>query len=85
MKISHNKFFSKHFLIVEPTGVQFYENRALGTRRFPFERIHCVLLAPDGRLSFQVDEEVFTIQTIPGNPKHQAAIAGLVRGCTENQ
>lgn len=79
LKISHNSLFAKHYLSVEPDCVQFYENAKLGTRRFPFKRIECVLLSPDNRLSFQVGEEVFSIQTFPGNASHQAAIDALLQ------
>jgi hypothetical protein len=77
-KISHNKLFAKHYLSVEADCVEFYENAALGTRRFAFKRIEYVVLSPDNKLSFQVGEEVFSIQTVPGDAGHQAAINALL-------
>jgi hypothetical protein len=78
-KISHNKLFAKHYMSVEPDCVEFYENASLGTRRFAFKRIEYVVLSPDNKLSFQVGEEVFSIQTVPGDAGHQAAIKALLQ------
>ena len=81
LKINASSWFVSQYLVVESEGVKYRETAiAGGLRRFRFEEILCVLLAPDNRLSFQVGEEVFTIQTQPKNKKHQAVIAALVEG-----
>lgn len=48
-------------------------------RRFRFDEVACVLLAPDHTLSFQVGQEVFSVKTNPHNAKHQATITALVQ------
>jgi len=80
LKITDNSLFTKHFLIVDSGGVKFYENAAFGgAKRFQFSQIKCVLMSPDHKLSFQVDNEVFSIPTKPGNTKHQATINALLQ------
>lgn len=81
LKISASSFITKHDLMVESEGVKFCEIAAFGgPKRFPFSRIECVLISPDHKLSFQVGNEVFSIATKPGNPKHQAVIDALLAG-----
>lgn len=80
LKISNNSLFTKHFLSVDSGGVQFYVNAAFGgAKRFTFRSIECVLMSPDNKLSFQVGNEVYSIQTIPGNAKHQEVIKALLQ------
>jgi len=80
-KISVNSLFVKHYLVVTDKGVKFYEGAIFAsTRRFRFDEISCVLMAPDNQLSFQVRNEVFSIPSNPRKPKHQAAVDALVKG-----
>ncbi|HEX9048528.1 MAG TPA: hypothetical protein VF988_15980 [Verrucomicrobiae bacterium] len=80
LKITNNSLFSKHQLVLEPGSVKFYESTLLGgSRRFSYERIDCVLLSPDNKLSFQVAAEVFSIPVRPGDPQHQPVIDAFVQ------
>jgi hypothetical protein len=80
LKINASSLFTKHYLTVDSGGVKFYENSVFGNaRQFPFSQIKCVLMSPDNKLSFQVNNEVFSIPTKPGNTKHQATIAALLQ------
>jgi hypothetical protein len=87
LKITANSLLTKHFLMVDSGGVKFYDGTGFsGARRFRFGQIECVLMAPDHKLSFQVGQEVFSIPTKPGDPKHQNVIDFLlheVRRTTE--
>ena len=81
LKIAASSLITRHYLMVESEGVKFCEIAAFGgPKRFPFRLIECVLLSPDHKLSFQVGNEVFSIATKPGNPKHQAVIDALLEG-----
>ncbi len=81
LKIAASSLITKHYLMVEAEGVKFCEIAAFGgPKRFPFSRIECVLISPDHKLSFQVGNEVFSIGTKPGNPKHLAVIDALLEG-----
>jgi hypothetical protein len=51
-----------------------------GGRAHGFEEIVCILKTPDARLCVQVGEKVFTVQTKPGTPAHDEAIAALLDG-----
>lgn len=80
LKIDASSLLQRHYLIVSDKGVQFYEGSGFSSvRRFKFNDILCVLRAPNNLLSFQVGQEIFTIQTKPGNAKHEAAIAALLQ------
>jgi hypothetical protein len=80
LKITSSSLFTKHYLIVDSSGVKFYENAAWGgTKRFKFSQIDSVLMSPDDKLSFQVGKEVFSIPTKPDNPKHKATIDALLQ------
>ena len=80
LKISANSLFTKHFLIVDSGGVKFYDGTGFASaKRLQFGQIACVLMSPDHKLSFQVGNEVFSIPTKPGNPKHQATIDALLQ------
>jgi hypothetical protein len=78
-KISVASLFTREYLVVHDKGVKYCGTSLFRSiRRFRFDEIHCLLMAPDSTLSFQAGEEVFSIKTKPGNAKHQAAIAALV-------
>jgi hypothetical protein len=80
LKITSSSLITKHYLIVDSGGVKFYESAAWGgAKRFQFNQIECVLMAPDHKLSFQVGNEVFSIPTKPDNAKHKAAIDALLQ------
>ena len=73
--IRASSLFTKHYLKVAPWGVDYMETSGLGGRRkFTFGQIDCILMSPDNRLSFQVGQEVFIIQTNPNKPRHQQTI-----------
>lgn len=80
-KIATSSLFTREYIVVHDKGVK-YCGVALfrSVRRFRFDEICCVLMAPNHTLSFQVGEEVFSIPTRPTNAKHQATIAALVEG-----
>ena len=80
LKIDASNLFTRRFLMLRKNGVKFYGASFWGSRRFRFDQIECVLMSADHQLSFQVAHEVFTIQTRPDKPKHQAAIAALLEG-----
>ena len=78
-KISASSLFTREYILIRDEGVKYCGTRLYKSiRRFRFDEVHCVLMAPDFTLSFQVGEEVFSIRTNPANAKHQAAIAALV-------
>lgn len=80
LKISANTLLEKHYLVVKPDGIKYYESAFIGgMHRFKFSEIDCLLMSPEHKLSFQVGREVFSIPTQPYNPKHQAAIAELLQ------
>ena len=77
--IRASSFFVKRYLKVTDQGVDFMETAATGGRkRFNFGQIEFILLSPAQVLSFQVGNEVFSIQTNPNKPKHVAAIRELL-------
>jgi hypothetical protein len=78
-KISASSLFTREYLVVHDKGVKYCGTSLLrSVRRFRFDEICCVLMAPDYTLSFQVGEEVFSIRTYPASAKHRAAIAALL-------
>lgn len=80
LKITARSLLTKHYLIVGSSGVKFYDGTGFsGAKRFPFNRIECVLMSADHKLSFQVGNEVFSIPTKPGNAKHEAVINMLLQ------
>jgi len=80
LKITHRSLFTRHYLIVYPDGVKFYDGAGFSSaKRFPFNWIECVLMSPDHKLSFQVGKEVFSIPTKPGNARHQEVIDKLLQ------
>ena len=80
LKISASSLFTKHYLKLDSKGVKYYESAAIGGgKRFRFNDILCILMAPDNTLSFQVGQEVFSIKTNPRNDKHQVVIETFVQ------
>ena len=76
--IRASSFFTKRYLKVTDWGVDFMETAALGGRRkFAYGQIDFVLMSPSFVLSFQVGNEVFSIQTKPQKFKQQQAIEQL--------
>jgi hypothetical protein len=81
--IKANRFFVSHFLTVESEGITFQNTSvAPAKRHFAFPQIACVLMSPENVLSFQVQEEVFTIPVSPDNPHHKETIDAMVAGLT---
>lgn len=79
--IRASTMFQKRYLKVDSAGVRFYEAALFGSeRRFAFEQIVCVLMSEQNVLSFQVGNEVFSLQTKPHKRKHQDTIAALLGG-----
>jgi hypothetical protein len=64
-------------LDVEDGGIAYAETLK-GRRRFSYNQIDGVLLAPDGKLSVQVGEEIFTVQTNADEGGHHPVIDALV-------
>jgi hypothetical protein len=86
LKIDASGLFSRNYLLLKRDGCKFYENGMLwGARRFRFREIGCVLMSEGHKLSFQVGNEVFSIQTKPDRAKHQAAIAALLAGVEDSK
>jgi len=80
LKISNNSLFTKHYIIVDSDGIKLFEGAlSWGAKRHRFQEIECVLLAPDHKLSIQIEQVVFTIPTSPENEKHQTVIRTLVQ------
>jgi hypothetical protein len=79
-KIDASTLLTRRYLKLRKNGVYFYGNSFWGGNSFRFDQIDCVLLSPTHELSFQVGNEVFSIQTKPNKPRHQAAIAALLEG-----
>jgi hypothetical protein len=79
LTINASSLVIKRYLTVKDWGVVFMETAALGGRKkFVWQQIDYVLMSPTNVLSFQVGQEVFSIPTKPGKPKHQMAIQQLV-------
>ncbi len=85
LKIDASSLLTRRFLILRKNGVKFYGASFWGARRFRFDQIECVLMSGDHQLSFQVAKEVFTIQTRPEKPKHQAAIVAFLEGLAHSR
>jgi hypothetical protein len=68
----------KQYLTVDSAGLTFF-NTSVGTRRFRFGEIDSVFLSSHHSLSFQVANEVFSIQTQPGHVDHQNVIDFLLQ------
>jgi hypothetical protein len=77
--IRASTFATKRYLKVTDWGVDFLETALVGGRKkFSFGQIDYILISADNILSFQVGQQVFSIQTKPGKAAHQAAINHLV-------
>ena len=75
LTIHASSLFVKRYLTVKDDGVVYMETAVLGGRRkFAYGQIDHVLLSQNNVLSFQVGNEVFSLQTKPGKAKHQLAI-----------
>ena len=79
LKIDASSLLAKQYLKVESDGIK-YVQASLGgsTRRFRYHEIACILLSESNVLSFQVGEEVFSIQTRPDKTKHLEVISTFV-------
>jgi hypothetical protein len=80
LKIDASNLLTRRYLKLKRDGVELYGASIWGTRRFLFADISCALMSADHQLSFQVGDEVFSIQSRPAKPEHQAAIAAMVEG-----
>jgi hypothetical protein len=79
--IKANRFFVSHFLTVENDGITFQNTSvAPAKRHFTFPQIACVLMSPEHILSFQVEDEIFTIPVSPENAQHKDTMDALVNG-----
>jgi hypothetical protein len=77
-EISNNSLLQKHYLTVDSSGLRFC-NPTLGPRRYRFHQIDSVLLSADHTLSFQVENEVFSIPTQADNANHMNVIDFLLQ------
>jgi len=84
-KIDASSLLRRRFLKVKEKNVQFYGESFWGGRNFRYAEIDTVLLSPRNELSFQVGNEVFTIETREDKPKHQAAIAALLHNLEQSR
>lgn len=81
LKIDASSLFSRNYFIVKRDRVKVLESGMLfGARQIRFAEIGCVLMSPADVLSIQVGHDVYSIQTRPKKPKHQAAVAALLQG-----
>ena len=79
LRITDSSLLEKRYLEVASDGVIFYEATLLsGKRRFRYDEVENILMSPEGKLSFQVRQEVFSIATNRGNQKHEEVIASFV-------
>ncbi len=84
--IRASSLFVKRFLKIKDTGVIFMETAAMGgTRKFRFDQIDYILMSPAHMLSFQVGNEVFSIQTRPDKQTHTLAIRALRQAVGNSQ
>jgi hypothetical protein len=79
LKITNSSLFTKSYLSIDSGGVQFYDNNFLGSKRFQFSQIECVLMSSNHKLSFQVGKEVFSIETNPDDAVHKTVINALLQ------
>ena len=86
-KIRSSSLFLNRYLKVTDSGVIFVETALMGgKKKFSYGQIDYVLMSPANVLSFQVGNEVFSIQVDPFKPKHQQAVAqltGMVQASTQ--
>ena len=81
LKISKSNWFEKSFLIVDKKGIKAYASAiSASTRRIRFDQVDCVLMSPEHKLSLQMGQDIFTIQTDAGSEKHKAVIDALLAG-----
>ncbi len=77
-KITNDSLPEKHYLEAHSDGIRFFSGASLGARRFRFAQIENVLLSSDGKLSFQVGNEVFSIPMNYENPNHKMTLDFLL-------
>jgi len=75
LKIKANSLIEHCYLQIFGSGVE-YRRTAFtgGARHFPFGQVDAILMDANNVLSFQVGEEVFSLQTKPSNAKHREVI-----------
>ncbi len=80
LKISRNTLLTKHYIIVDSGGVQYYDNSVLGgSKRATFDQIDAILMSPDHKLSLQMGNQIYTIQIKRGNTGDKAVIDALLQ------
>ena len=80
LKIKASSLIEQCYLEVSGSGVKYCKTAfAGGVKRFAFDQIDVILMAPDKMLSFQVGKEVFSLRTKPSNRKHRQVIDTLVQ------
>ena len=77
LKISNNSFLVKNYLTVDSDGLEYHDEA--GARRAAFEQVACVLLSSDNKLSFQVENEVFSIEVNLDDAVHKTVINALLQ------
>ena len=80
LKIKSSSLLESRVLEIDAKGVKYTNSAGFGGgKRFAFDRIDCILLAPGGELSFQVGNEIFRVPVKTDNPKHQQVIETLLQ------
>ncbi len=81
LKITQSSLLEKKFLIVKPDRVVVSDTSVVlsGKKHHDYREIDCVLMGPDYVLSIQFGDEVFTIQTHPGQPRDREVIDTLLQ------
>lgn len=78
--IKASTLFERRFLELTDAGVRFCDSPISSAgRKFRFDDVRGIVLSMDDILSFQVGEEVFSIQVKPGDGRHLEAIDAFVR------
>jgi len=80
LEIINRDATSNRYLACDEQGVDYINAEQAGAplRHFTFDKIDCVLVSPQGRLSFQVGSEVFSVMVSPQNAMHLQLIESLV-------
>jgi hypothetical protein len=80
LKITSRSVAEYHSLEVRAEGVRFIHAMGFTKKHsFRFSQIACVLMSGSHKLSFQVGNEVFSIQTKPRSSKHRMVVDELLR------
>jgi hypothetical protein len=85
IKIKTSDLLGYCLLEVSPKGVAYTNGSLSIARKMGFHQIALVLLSADHVLSFQVDQEIFKIQTKANDPKHQELICRLVEQVNQSR